>query len=71
MLKNNINTAVKKIGEFIELIDLSKGAKSGEIAHHNRSKPHSRKREKAGQDYCTSSVRHGPESAQFSLRIPE
>jgi len=35
-------------------------AKSGEIAHINRSKPHSGERENAGQDYCTSSVRHGP-----------
>ena len=47
------------------------GAKSGEIAHINRSKPHSKEGENAGQGYCTSSVRHGPVSAQFSLRISE
>lgn len=46
-------------------------AKSGEIAHINRSKPHSGEREEAGQGYYTSSVRHGPGSAQFSLRITE
>ena len=46
-------------------------AKSGEIAQLNRSKPHSGEREKAGQEYCPSSVRHGPGSAQFSLRITE
>ena len=34
-------------------------AKSGEIAHLNRSKPHSGERENAGQRYYTSSVRHG------------
>ena len=38
-------------------------AKSGEIAQRNRSMPHSGEREKAGQKYCTSSVRHGPVSA--------
>ena len=38
-------------------------AKSGEIAHINRSKPHSEEGENAGQRYCTSSVRHGPVSA--------
>ena len=41
----------------------------GEIAHLKRSMPHSREGENAGQSYCTSSVRHGPYSAQLSLGI--
>jgi hypothetical protein len=44
-------------------IDYEAAAKSGEIAHINRSKPHSEEGENAGQRYCTSSVRHGPVSA--------
>jgi len=46
-------------------------AQTGEIAHLNRSKPHSGERENAGQGYCTSCVRHSPVSAHFSLRITE
>ena len=38
-------------------------AKSGEIAHINRSISHRVEREKTGQCYCTSGVRHGPVTA--------
>jgi len=56
---------------FPSLCEVGSNAQTGEIAHVNRSKPHSGERENAGQRYCTSCVRHSPVSAQFSLRITE
>ena len=70
------NSEISKIDHFLCIFNIVIWiilliAKSGEIAHINRSKPHSGEREEAGQGYYTSSVRHGPGSAQFSLRITE
>jgi hypothetical protein len=69
---NHHPSGVKMLAIFIRRgIRVLVTAKSGEIAHLNRSMAHSGERENAGQRYCTSCVRHGPVSAQFSLRIAE
>ncbi len=46
-------------------------AHAGEIAHLNRTMPHSRDDKNTGLIYFTLSVRHGPVSTQLSLGISE